>query len=290
MKKLLLSIIGICILGVTTFVGEEVVTISNGISDLLQKAVSKQLKNNELLYRYIYEEQEIIDELTDLGEVRSSKSETYTWIHTKLQSFTKLIAVNGAQYDDSYLKKQDKQIIQSIADVDLMSLQKQKKMFLETQRERKGGVLPTLFNNFLMAFVFSRQGEQEINGIKTLVVDFRPLGNFKVPSQKSLFLARMKGRLWVTKKTHQVIRFTAILDDDIHYLAGILGSIKKGATITFEQAKIGNGLWFPTFRTLTYREDVFFKNAHLRRTNLYRNYRLNSLFKKQSLVQVERLH
>jgi len=289
MNKLLLSILGALTFGVINLIGEEGGIISNKMPSFLQTVIAKQLSNNRLWYRYICEEREIIDELTNSGKVMNSESETYTWIHTKLQSFSKLIAINGARYDNSFLEVQDKKINQLITNVEAMSQQKQNKLFHETQLERERGVLPTLFKNFLMAFLFTYQGEQEINGMKTLVIGFSPQDKFKTSSRESLFLTKMEGQLWVTKKNDQIIRFTAILNDDIQYLAGILGSIKKGATITFEQANIGNGLWFPTFKTLTYRKDTIFKNSYLRRTNLYRNYRLNPLFKKQSLVQVENL-
>jgi len=289
MNKLLLSILGAFTFGVINLIGEEGGIISNKMPSFLQRVISKQLNNNKSWYRYICEEREIIDELTNSGKVMNSESETYTWIHTKLQSFSKLIAINGARYDNSFLEAQDKKINQLIANVEAMSEQEQNKLFHETQLKRERGALPTLFKNFLMAFIFSHQGEQEINGIKTLVIGFSPQDSFKTSSRESLFLTKMEGKLWVTKQTNQIIRFTAILNDDVQYLAGILGSIKKGATITFEQANIGNGLWFPTFKTLTYRKDIIFKSSHLRRTNLYRNYRLNPLFKKQSLVQVENL-
>ena len=289
MDKLLLSILGVFTFGVINLIGEEGGIISDKIPSLLQTVISKQLDNNKLWYRYICEEREIIDELTNSGKVINSESKTYTWIHTNLQSFSKLIAINGARYDNSFLEAQDKKINQLITNVAAMSQQKKNKLSHETQLERERGVLPTLFKNFLMAFLLSHQGEQDINGIKTLVIGFSPHDNFEISSRDSLFLTKIQGQLWVTKKNNQIIRFTAILNDDIQYLAGILGSIKKGATITFEQADIGNGLWFPTFKTLTYRKDTIFKNSYLRRTNLFRNYRLNPLFKKQSLVQVENL-
>ena len=66
-------------------------------------------------------EREIIDELTNSGKVMNSESETYTWIHTKLQSFSKLIAINGARYDNSFLEAQDKKINQLIDELQISS-------------------------------------------------------------------------------------------------------------------------------------------------------------------------
>ena len=72
-------------------------------------------------------------------------------------------------------------------------------------------------------------------------------------------------------------------------MGGLFGSLKKGATITLEQADIGNGLWLPTFTTVTYRRSLLFTGTHRRETSLFRDYRLNPKIRSGDQVQVESL-
>ena len=256
---------------------------------ILRQAVSHQLKNDRARYRYIYEEQEVIEELIDSDKIKHSATKTYTWFHTELSSFSKLISVNGARYDSHYLKAQDKAIRRSVAKGEGLSLSERNQKLIKTQRKREGEIQTALFRNLLAAFIFAPQKSEYVNGSETMVLVFKPKINFKPPNARGAFFLSLKGKLWITKGSNQLIRLTGILSNDVNYVGGLFGSLKKGATFTLEQADIGNGLWFPTFSTVTYKRSLLFKGAHKRQTSLYSHYRLNPFHRRSKVVQVEKL-
>ena len=256
---------------------------------MLKRVIENQMENDRARYRYRYEEKAVVDRYDSSGSIEESVSRTYTWIHTDLESFSKLISINGARYDRQYLQAQDDAIQRSIADADRLSPKKRKARIARTRRERDGQMQTEIFRNLLAAFRFALAGREQVNGWETLVLDFEPRTGFEPPSARSAFLRSLSGTLWITRESDQPIRLTGRLGEDVRFVGGLFGSLKKGATITLEQADIGNGLWLPTFTTVTYRRSLFFKGSHRRETSLFRDYRLNPGIGPGDQVEVESL-
>ena len=256
---------------------------------ILKQVIENQMENDRARYRYVYEEKAVVDRYDSTGTIEESISRTYTWIHTELESFSKLISINGARYDRHYLQAQDNAIQRSISDAERLSIPKRKARIARTQRERDGQMQTEIFRNLLAAFRFSVAGREHVNGWETLVLDFEPRAGFEPPSSRSAFLRSLGGKLWITLESHQPIRLTGRLGEDVRFVGGLFGSLKKGATIPLEQADIGNGLWLPTFTTVTYRRSLLFKGSHRRETSLFRDYRLNPGIRPGNRVEVENL-
>ena len=256
---------------------------------MLKRVIENQMENDRARYRYVYEEKAVVDRYDSTGTIEESISRTYTWIHTDLESFSKLISINGARYDRHYLQAQDNAIQRSISDAERLSTPKRKARIARTQRERDGQMQTEIFRNLLAAFRFSVAGTEHVNGWETLVLDFEPRAGFEPPSSRSAFLRSLSGKLWITRESHQPIRLTGRLGEDVRFVGGLFGSLKKGATITLEQADIGNGLWLPTFTTVTYRRSLLFRGSHRRETSLFRDYRLNPGMGPGDRVEVESL-
>ena len=85
------------------------------LTAILERAIAHQMENDRARYRYIYEEKEVVDRYAAAGAIEESISRTYTWIHTEVQSFSKLISINRARYDQQYLQAQEEAIRRSIA-------------------------------------------------------------------------------------------------------------------------------------------------------------------------------
>ena len=259
------------------------------LDTIVKRVVENQMENDRARYRYIYEEKEVVDRYDCRGIIEESVSKTYTWIHTELQSFSKLTSINGARYGGQYLQAQDKVIKRFIADAKSLSPQQWKAKVNRTRRERDEQMQTRLFRNLLVGCRFTFKGRESVNGSETLVLDFEPRAGFEPSSSRSAFLSTLRGKLWITGESHQPIRLTGSLGADVRFVGGLFGSLKKGATITLEQADIGNGLWLPTFTTVTYRRNLLFKDAHRRETSLFRDYRLNPDYQSTDQIQVESL-
>lgn len=288
-RKLLICILLVVACGAGAYGRADERPTPARLDAILKQVIENQMENDRARYRYLYEEKAVVDRYDSTGSIEESVSRTYTWIHTDLESFSKLISINGARYDRQYLQAQDKAIERSIVDAKRLSPQKRQARIARTRRDRDGQMQTEIFRNLLVAFHFSLKGRETVNGWETLVLDFQPKAGFDPPSSRSAFLRSLHGKLWVTRESRQPIRLTGRLGEDVRFVGGLFGSLKKGATITLEQTDIGNGLWLPTFTTVTYRRNLLFKGTHRRETSLFRDYRLNPGLRPTDQVEVESL-
>lgn len=249
--------------------------------------MAHQRENSNKRHLYTYDEKEVIEDLDEAGGIKKTETKTYTWQHTDMESFPKLISINGARYDESYLKLQDAKIAEIIA-ADNRKPEPEKQELRRKAREERDEE-NALYLNLQEAFTFTLAGREVINGFPAWVLDFIPNSTFRPKSGEADFLKSMRGKIWVTEDSHQLIRLTGTLEGDASYGTGIFGSLKKGSTVTMEQADIGNGLWFPTFDVLTYKATLLVAGQHKRQRNIYSNYQPNPRTTPQAPIEIEKL-
>jgi hypothetical protein len=268
--------------GVPRAFAENKALLSMAEEQILKEAVVQQLNNSDQRFRYTYMEKETIEELDSKGQIKKSETKTYLWFHTEYSTFLKLTSLNGAVYDAGYLKTQDEKIRQLMEEDERKSEADKHKAKGKIQQERAEE--SALFRNLLEAFLFQCEGKETINGYAAWVYQFEPRPGFKPRDRASEILTGLAGKLWITEEEHQPIRLTGTLLTDVDYGAGIFGSLKKGSTLTMEQADIGNGLWFPTFNLITYKANLLIKGTHQRQISQYSEYQLNRSFRRSGIV------
>jgi hypothetical protein len=279
----------IFLMGMSPSIGAESSQIIS--RDQMQKALSAagihQLENSEKRFQYTYAEKETIEELSAQGQVKKSETKTYIWRHTEFDSFLKLLTINGAAYDSSYLKLQDEKIRQTMLEEDLRSEAEKNQMRMKARQDREEET--ALFRNLTEAFVFKPFAQEIINGCNAWVMDFSPRPDFKPRNRESRLLKGLFGKIWITVDESQLIRLAGTLEEDVDYGAGIFGSLKKGSTVTLEQEDIGNGLWFPTFTIITYKANLLIKGTHERQISHYTNYQFNPEYFRRQRTEAEKL-
>lgn len=257
------------------------------LQKVLAQTAARQLENSEKRYQYTYSEKETIEELGAEDQIKKSETKTYIWRHTEFDSFLKLLTVNGAAYDESYLKLQDEKIRQIMLEEDRKSEAEKTQMRNKTRQDREDET--ALFRNFAEAFSFKPAGRETVNGFDSWLLEFSPRPQFKPQNRESRLLKGLYGKIWITVDGSQLLRLSGTLQEDIDYGVGIFGSLKKGSTITLEQEDIGNGLWFPTFTIITYKANLLIKGSHERQISHFSNYQFNPEYFRRQKTDAEKL-
>ena len=60
-------------------------------------------------------------------------------------------------------------------------------------------------------------------------------------------LEALGGTLWVDENAKQAVRLEAHLLEGIKIAGGLVGSVKKGASVVFEEQKINDEVWMPSY-------------------------------------------
>ena len=57
---------------------------------------------------------------------------------------------------------------------------------------------------------------------------------------------KLSGTVWIDEKDRQVTRMDARIDDNLRVGGGLVASVQKGSSFTFEQELVNHELWLPT--------------------------------------------
>jgi hypothetical protein len=87
-------------------------------------------------------------------------------------------------------------------------------------------------------------GEETIEGRPTWVIQLTPRADFHPLSMRAAMLKHIGARLWIDKQDVQWVKAQAHVIDTLS-IGWVLARIGPGADITYEQTRVGDGLWMP---------------------------------------------
>lgn len=131
-------------------------------------------------------------------------------------------------------------------------------------------------SDILAVGIISNPRRVVLNGRQSLAYDFTgdPKAHSRDMGQGAA--KKMAGTMWFDEGDHQVARLEVRFDDNFHIGGGVLASVQKGASMEFEQAPVGDGLWMQTssaqhldarIMVTKLREDVHVRNFDFKKFN-----------------------
>jgi hypothetical protein len=80
-----------------------------------------------------------------------------------------------------------------------------------------------------------------------IAVDFGPNPDYKPKKAVDSYLQKLGGVVWIDEKARDVARLEAHVDNSIKVAGGVLASLDKGSSFVFEQNRINDEVWLPTY-------------------------------------------
>jgi hypothetical protein len=118
-------------------------------------------------------------------------------------------------------------------------------------------------STFLRVSNFNHARREDFRGHAVIVFDFEPNPACKPQTRAEDFLHKLIGTLWVDEEAHQVVRLEAHLGDAFKFGGGVFASIRKGSSMVFEQARINDEVWLPSYAEMHFSARVLlFANAN----------------------------
>jgi hypothetical protein len=102
-------------------------------------------------------------------------------------------------------------------------------------------------SDFLRAVRFSNARRERFRGQDVIAVDFGPNPDYKPKKAIENIVQKLAGVVWIDEKARDVARLEAHFSNSVKIGAGLLASVDKGTSIIFEQAKINDEVWLPTY-------------------------------------------
>jgi hypothetical protein len=195
-------------------------------------------------YTYTYKETEIT--LDSKGKAKKTETNVYHVINgaEDWQTYEKKISKNGVPLPQNELEKEDRKERERVeketrkrASWSEAKRQQEKAKAERQERESADDVFATFDYQFVR--------RDMINGVSTILVNFKPKVGYKPKTSDAKDLQHVSGRLWISEDDHQFVKLEAEVIDAIKIAGGLLAKLQKGSTLTLELRKINDEIWLP---------------------------------------------
>ena len=108
---------------------------------------------------------------------------------------------------------------------------------------------------FVNAFTFKLESEQEMDHREVYVVDAIPRPDFRPTDRESIVLTGMRGTLYIDKKTGQWVKAEAQVTHPVS-IVGFLATVNPGTRFVLEKMPVDGGVWLARHFTMTARANI----------------------------------
>lgn len=210
--------------------------------EIVRRALQLNERNDEIARSYTFLERQENDFLDGAGSVKHRDSKTWDVTLLEGSPYRRLIRRNDMPLPAKEEKEQQENLEKSNA-VRRQETPEQRQERIaawEHGRKARQDELKDVPN----AFDFRLIGEEEIDGVKTWVIEGRPRAGYRGHSKQSAYYLKMKGRIWVSKDDYQPVKIEAESIDTIA-LGAFLVRLGKGAHVHLEFARVNGEVWLP---------------------------------------------
>lgn len=239
-RQALRLILVVCVAAATCAQSSPSASSSQPDPESLIKAVVANQQQLEVSRKnYIFHRRDEVQETDEKGNVKKTTVSDYEVFFVGPWEIDRLLAKNGKPLNDDEKKKQDDDVA------------KEEKKARERIRKEEAGEEPDkdaiTMAKFLAADRFFNLRRVTYQGREVYAFDFAPRPDFKPHDLSEKVLQSLGGTLWVDEDARQAVRLEAHLVEGIKVGAGLVGSVKKGGNVIFEQEKVNNEVWMPSY-------------------------------------------
>jgi hypothetical protein len=227
------------LLGLSMAAGAQSASPPEDAETLIREVVANQKQLEVVRRNYIFHRRDEEQESDERGKVKNTTVSEYEVFFVGGWEIERLLARNGQPLDDHEKKKQDEEVA------------KREKRARENIRKEEVGEKTDkdviTLSKFLAADRFFNLRRETYHGLQVYAFDFAPKPDFKPHNFSEKVLESLGGTLWVDEDAKVAIRLEAHLIDGIKVAGGLVGSVKKGGNVIFEQEKVNDEVWMPSY-------------------------------------------
>ncbi len=211
------------------------------------------------------------EEVDSKGQTKSTKTEESEVFPVKNgRQVRHLLAVNGKPLAGSEKKKEDERFNKEFEDQTKQEAQLAADPKKQARREEE---TEAHISDFLRAERFTNPRRERFRGSEVIAFDFAANPDYKPKSMAERLVMSLAGILWIDEQAHEVVRLEAHFSNAFHVAAGIVASVDKGSNFAFEQAKVNNEVWLPSYDEIHAAARVLFVKGKANRVERYVDYK-----------------
>ena len=128
-------------------------------------------------------------------------------------------------------------------------------------------------SDFLHAEKFTNPRRVQFRGQEVIAFDFAGNPDYKAKREIDRIIQKLTGEMWVDERAREVARLEAHFAESAKVGAGLLASVHKGSSFVFEQEKINNEVWLPSYAEAHLSARIVFVNLKQNFIDHYSDYK-----------------
>ncbi|HEX4946447.1 MAG TPA: hypothetical protein VFZ34_07290 [Blastocatellia bacterium] len=253
------------------------------VAALLEAVKNNQSEIDRIRENYGYTRVTTERMLDDKGKLQDKETNTYDVSFYRGRRLSKLVEKNGKPLTPEEEKKHLKQLEDIIKRINKQEDEKAKKK-AQADAKRKGEEEADEDNSdnrgsiteILQCSKLLNPRRELFRQREMIVFDFEPAPtcNPKTSTGKMAQKLKLIGAFWIDPNDKQIARLEMRLGDSFKVAGGLLASIKSGSAIVFEQERVNNEIWLPTYEEFNIALKVLlFKGINANGVTRFRDYK-----------------
>jgi hypothetical protein len=214
------------------------------IATLIREVTKNQKAIDELQKQYtchVTEEQESTD---SKNRIRSTTIREYEVFNIGGEEVRRLLVKDGEPLAGNERKKEDDRFNKEFEKYTKQAAEATRDSKKQAQQEAKDDAQ---ISDFLRVVRFTNARRERFHGQDVIAVDFGPNPDYKPRKTIENVIHRMAGVIWIDEQARDVARLEAHFDANVRIGGGVVASLDKGSSFVFEQARVNNEVWLPTY-------------------------------------------
>lgn len=228
----------------------------------------KAIEDIQKLYTcHLNEEEEKVD---SNGQTTGRETKDYDVYYVGENEVRRLLAKDGKPLDGDEKKKEEDRFSKEFDELKKKQAERANDPKKQAKQEEKED---EQISDFLRAEQFTNPRREIFRGHEVIVFDFGPNPDYKPRNVAEKIVQKLGGVVWVDEQARDVARLEARFNDTAKIGGGIVGSLSKGSNLVFEQARINDEVWLPSYAEVHASARIAFVKFKQNEIDRYSDYR-----------------
>lgn len=215
------------------------------IADLLKAVEKNQKAIEKLVQQYTCDKTQTEFEIDSHGAVKQKGTKEYEVFYLGGDEVDRLMKRDGKALSPDEERHENERLQKRVQEYEKKQVKAVDRADTrqEVQRDRND----VQVSDFLRMERFTNPRRETFRGHEVVVFDFEPNPSYKPTCMVEHLLHELEGAVWIDEQAQDVVRLEAYLKSSFKLAGGLFASLQKGSAFTFEQAKINDEVWMPSF-------------------------------------------
>jgi hypothetical protein len=246
------------------------------IASLLRDVAKNQNAIEEIRKLYTCHLWEEEDKTDSDGRVTFRAAKDYDVFYIGDEEVRRLLSKDGKPLDAEQRKREDDRFNKRFDELK----KKQAELAADPKKQaKKEEEDEAQISDFLRAELFTNPRRTTFHGQDVIAFDFAGNPNYKPKKTIDRLVQKLSGVMWVDDQAREIARLEAHFAESAHLGGGVLASIEKGSNVVFEQQKLNEEIWLPSYAEVHVAGRIFvvkLKQNFIDRYSDYKKFRVGA--------------